>query len=40
MKNYQITEQELMDMERTSYPDLIVTDEVLDDLNKKGVYAS
>lgn len=39
IKNYQITEEELMDMGRSTYPDLVVTDEVLDDLARKGVNA-
>lgn len=39
IKNYQITEEELMDMGHSTYPDLIVTDEVLMDLQKKGVNA-
>lgn len=39
IKNYQITEEELMDMGRSTYLDLIVTDEVLMDLQKKGVNA-
>lgn len=39
IKNYQMGEDALMDMGRTDYPDLVVTDEVLMDLNKKGVNA-
>jgi len=39
IKNYQMGEDTLMDMGRTDYPDLVVTDEVLMDLNKKGVNA-
>jgi hypothetical protein len=37
IKNYQIGEMALMDMGRTDYPELIITDEVLMDLVKKGV---
>lgn len=32
MKNYQITELELMDMNRSQYPNLVVTDEVMNDI--------
>jgi hypothetical protein len=39
IKNYQITEEELMDMGRSEYPDLVITDEVLNDLARKGVNA-
>jgi len=39
IKNYQISEEELMDMGRSEYPDLVITDEVLMDLVKKGVNA-
>lgn len=40
MVNRQITEMELNDMNLVYWPELIITDEVLMDLEKKGVNAS
>lgn len=39
MKNQQIDEFELLDIGYPDYPNLIITDEVLMDLEKKGVNA-
>lgn len=38
--NRQITDEELNDLGLVSWPELIITDEVLMDLEKKGVNAS